>query len=114
MSTAESSHRGRWALLGIFLIALLPLLFLLLPTAAPAGAPQRLIVLLPGAGDLAQAARLLDAASARPLGQGQWPDLWLVSSSDADATRLLYAAGARLVLDGNAILAGCLGFRAAS
>jgi len=99
----------------ILVIALLPLLALVLPAAAPPGAPQQLIVLLPkGGNDLAQVARYLDAADAKPLGQGRWSALWLVSSTDSDAAGRLYAAGARLVLSGNHILAGCLGFRTQS
>lgn len=96
----------------ILLIALLPLLALVLPAAAPPGVSQQLIVLLPkGSDDLARAARYLDAAQARPLGQGRWSALWLVSSDDSNAASRLYGAGARLVLSGNHILAGCLGFR---
>jgi len=109
-----TSH-SRLALGSILLIALLPLLTLLPPASGPApegDAPQRLIVLLPaGAGNLPRAAALLDAAQARPLGQGRLPNLWLVSAAAPDAATQLYAAGARLVLAGDGLLAGCLSFR---
>lgn len=107
------ARRQLFAVLGIAMIALLPLVALLLPSAAPSAAPsQRLIVLLPEAAvTLPQAAALLDAAEARPLGQGAWSRLWLVSSSLPDAATRLYDAGAHLVLAGDGLLAGCLAFR---
>ncbi len=112
MSNSTRPRQARLAVLCILVIALLPLLTLLLPVATPTGMPQTLIVLLPkGGDDLAQAARYLDAAAARPLGQGNWSGLWLVSSTETDAPRRLYAAGARLVLNGGGLLAGCLSFR---
>lgn len=110
------SRRNLAALLGIAAIAILPLLALVLPQEARnADATQaaKLIVLLPGAATtLPQAAAMLDHADARPLGQGAWANLWLVASRDPDAAAQLYAAGARLVLAGDGILAGCLGFSA--
>ena len=115
MSVAPNSRRALPALTGMAAIALLPLAMLALPAVAPAGHPQRLIVLLPGdGGDLSRAAGRLDAAAARPLEQSRWPQLWLVASPQADAASRLYAAGAWLVLDGNGLLAGCLGFRTLS
>lgn len=101
------------AALSILVIALLPLAALLLPAAASSDAPmQRLIVLLPGDADtLPQAAAMLDAAQARPLGQGAWPNLWLVSVAMPDAPARLYQAGAYLVLAADGLLAGCLSFR---
>lgn len=121
-SGRPSSSGRRWqAALAIALFALLPPLTLLLPVAAPAGAaagatPHRLIVWLPQrqAHDLAAAAALLDAAAARPLDEGSLPGLWLVTTREADAAGRLYAAGARLVLPGDGLLAGCLGLRSAS
>jgi hypothetical protein len=108
-----SARRHLFAAVGIAVIALLPLIALLLPVAPSAAAvPQRLIVLLPaGAEALPQAAALLDAAQARPLGQGAWPGLWLVATAAPDATARLYEAGAHLVLAGDGLLAGCLSFR---
>lgn len=111
------ARRGLAAVFGIAAIAILPLLALLLPSAPSQDAGQvraaRLIVLLPGAAaSLPQAVALLDRADARPLGQGAWPNLWLVASSDPTAVSHLYAAGARLVLAGDGLLAGCLGFSA--
>lgn len=118
-SGRPSSSGRRWqAALAIALFALLPPLTLLLPGAAPAGGatPQRLIVWLPQrqAHDLASAAALLDAAAARPLDEGSLAGLWLVTTREADAASRLYAAGARLVLPGDGLLAGCLGLRSAS
>jgi hypothetical protein len=112
--TAARSSGCRWpAALAIAIFTLLPPLALVLP--AGAGAPQRLIVWLPQqqAGDLPGAAALLDAAEARPLDEGSLAGLWLVSARRADAADRLYAAGARLVLPGDGLLAGCL-FRSAS
>lgn len=107
-----SAPRSIRKTLCILVIAVLPLLALVLPVAAPPGVAQQLIVLLPNDGrDLGRAARYLDAAQARPLGQGRWSALWLVSSNDSDAASRLYGAGARLVLSGNHILASWLGFR---
>jgi hypothetical protein len=115
-SPASVARRNLAAILGIAVIAILPMLALVLPQGAhSAGAPQavKLIVLLPSAATaLPQAAVLLDRADARPLGQGAWPNLWLVASRDPDAVAQLYAAGARLVLAGDGILAGCLGLSA--
>lgn len=111
--TASTSRRNLAAILGIAVIAILPLLALLLPQGARNAdtAQAKLIVLLPGtATTLPQAAALLDHADARPLGQGAWANLWLVASRDPDAAAQLYAAGAHLVLAGDGILAGCLGF----
>lgn len=103
--------RNRLAVVCIVLIMLLPLAALLLP-AADAQGGQRLIVLLPvDAGDLARAAKILDAAAARPLGQGAWPHLWLVATNAPDAPAMLYHAGAHLVLAGDGVLASCLSFR---
>jgi hypothetical protein len=110
MSVSNTS-RNRLAVFCIVLIMLLPLAALLLPAAGAQGG-QRLIVLLPArAGDLAQAATILDAAAARPLGQGAWPHLWLVAAGAPDAPALLYHAGAYLVLAGDGVLASCLSFR---
>lgn len=113
--SASPVSRHRLAAACILLIALLPLAALLLPAPLPAstgGASQRLIVLLPPiADDLPRAAALLDAAQARPLGQGAWPNLWLVAAASPDATTHLYQAGAWLVLAGDGLLAGCLSFR---
>ncbi len=110
MSVSHKS-RNRLAALCIAVIALLPLAALLLPAAGARGG-QRLIVLLPAdAGDLARAATILDAAEARPLGQGAWPQLWLVAAAAPDAPALLYHAGAQLVLAGDGLLASCLSFR---
>ncbi len=110
MSLSHKS-RNRLAVFCIGLIVLLPLIALLLPAASARGG-QRLIVLLPpGAGDLARAATILDAAAARPLGQGAWPHLWLVATAAPDASALLYQAGAYLVLAGDGVLASCLSFR---
>lgn len=116
MSTLPAPSRRLLAAACILVIAVLPLAALLLPAIVPASAAkaeaQRLIVLLPGAiDDLPQAAALLDAAQARPLGQGAWPGLWLVAAAAPDATRKLYQAGAHLVLAGDGLLAGCLSFR---
>lgn len=107
------ARRRLSAVLGIAVIALLPLVALLLPSAPPTAAtPQRLIVLLPvAASTLPQAAALLDAAAARPLGQGAWPNLWLVAATAEQAPTQLYRAGAHLVLAGDGLLASCLGFR---
>lgn len=105
-------------MLAIAVFALLPPLTLVLPGAAPAAgaAPQRLIVWLPQdrAADLPQAAAMLDAADARPLDEGSLAGLWLVAVRQPDARDRLYAAGARLVLSGDGLLAGCLGFRSVS
>jgi hypothetical protein len=113
---ASASRRYLAAIFGIAAIAILPLLALVLPQGArtaDAAQAARLIVLLPGAATtLPQAAALLDRADARPLGQGAWANLWLVASRDPDAAAQLYAAGAHLVLAGDGILAGCLGFSA--
>lgn len=106
----KAANRSLLAAVCIVAIALLPLFALLLP--ASGAATQRLIVLLPaGVADLPRAAALLDAAQARPLGQGAWPNLWLVSAAVPDAATQLYAAGAYLVLAGDGLLAGCLSFR---
>ncbi len=113
MSVSNTS-RNRLAVFCIVLIMLLPLAALLLPAASAQSGQggQRLIVLLPaGAGDLARAATILDAAAARPLGQGAWPHLWLVTAAAPDAPALLYHAGAYLVLAGDGVLASCLSFR---
>jgi hypothetical protein len=116
MSVTARNRRSLPALIAVAAIALLPLLALVLPATAPdGGQPQRLIVLLPGdGGDLGRAAARLDAAAARPLDQSRWPRLWLVASSQSDASHRLYAAGAWLVLDGSSLLAACLGFRSPS
>lgn len=115
MSASAARYRNRLAAACIAVIALLPLAALLLPAVAPASpgsSTQRLIVLLPGsAGDLPRAAALLDAAEARPLGQGAWPALWLVAAAPESVARL-YQAGAHLVLAGDGLLAGCLSFTA--
>ncbi len=106
--------RNRLAILCIAVIALLPLAALLLPSPLPAATQpaQRLIVLLPSSADsLPRAAAILDAATARPLGQGAWPNLWLVSSAEPEAASRLYTAGAHLVLAGDGLLAACLSFR---
>jgi hypothetical protein len=117
MQDAAQTRRRWQALLAIAIFALLPPLVLVLPAPVPAGtvAPQRLIVWLPQqqAGDLAGAAPMLDAADARPLDESRLAGLWLVSVRGADAANRLYAAGARLVLSGDGLLAGCL-FRSAS
>lgn len=116
MSASVARYRNRLAAACIAVIALLPLAALLLPAAVPASpqaATQRLIVLLPtSATDLPQVAALLDAAEARPLGQGAWSGLWLVAADTPDAVARLYAAGAHLVLAGDGLLAGCLPFTA--
>jgi len=116
MSTSAARYRNRVAAVCIAVIAMLPLAALLLPSPLPASAgaasAQRLIVLLPAAAhDLPQAAAVLDAAQARPLGQGAWPNLWLVSAAAPDASTRLYDAGAWLVLAGDGLLAGCFSFR---
>lgn len=114
MPAPAARYRTRLAAACIAVIALLPLAALLLPATVPASpqaAAQRLIVLLPSsASDLPQAAALLDAAQARPLGQGAWSNLWLVAATAPDAATRLYAAGAHLVLAGDGLLAGCLSF----
>jgi hypothetical protein len=108
-----TSRHGLAAALAIAAIAMLPILALLLPHGGGDGQAARLVVLLPpAAATLPQAASLLDGADARPLGQGAWPNLWLVASTDPAAVSRLYAAGARLVLAGDGVLAGCLGFSA--
>ena len=113
MPVSTTQNRKLLAAACILVIALLPLFALLLPATPAAGAPQqRLIVWLPsGANDLPQAAAMLDAVDARPLGQGAWPQLWLVAASAPDAASRLYDAGAYLVLAGDGLLAGCLSFR---
>lgn len=114
MPASAARYRSRLAAACIAVIALLPLAALLLPAVVPASpqtAAQRLIVLLPSsASDLPQAAALLDAAQARPLGQGAWSGLWLVAATAPDAVTRLYSAGAHLVLAGDGLLAGCLSF----
>lgn len=114
MSVSDRS-RNRLAILCIAVIALLPLAALLLPVPRQATAQvaaQRLIVLLPSAANtLPRAAAILDAAPARPLGQGAWPNLWLVATATPDAAARLYEAGASLVLAGDGLLAACLSFR---
>lgn len=109
-------NRRLAAVFAILLFALLPPLVLVMPavaTAPDAGDSRQLIVWLPQdrAGDLAAASTTLDAADARPLAESRLTGVWLVAVRDADAADRLYAGGARLVLPGDGLLAGCLGFR---
>lgn len=114
---SAQKNRRLAAVFAILLFALLPPLALVMPAVATApdagAAPTRLIVWLPQdrAGDLAAASATLDAADARPLAESRLAGVWLVAVRDADAPDRLYAGGARLVLSGDGLLAGCLGFR---
>ncbi len=117
MTKKTVSHSPLLAVICLLVIALAPLAALLLPLPAASGSTgeQKLIVLLPGSiSSLPQASIVFDSADARPVGQGAWPNLWLISTNTQDAASRLYRAGAHLVLAGDGLLAGCLNFRSLS